>query len=59
MQGQYLKPGDMKGKRENSGSMAATNGQPASDDLFLTQVLPHPPPEVTLESHNFLANTVL
>ena len=41
MQGQYLKPGDMKGKRENSGSMAATNGQPASDDLYATLTTTH------------------
>lgn len=36
--------------------MAATSGQPASDDPLLTQMLPHPLPEVTLEGHNFLAN---
>lgn len=36
--------------------MAARNGQPTSDDPLLTQMLPHPLPEVTLGGHNFVAN---
>lgn len=43
----------MKGKREESGPMAARSGQPTSDNPLANPILFL---EVTLGGHNFLAN---